>query len=657
VGQASLSAVFSDCARKSGSQGWLPHVIIPQEKRLSTPIKTTQASFTGQRRRLATIAVAAVALVSAALGEWISHAELLRILEGKAYDLCFRLRSSVPQSLAPPRQPAPITMVWIDTPTANYLAKPRWLWPAEFGEVLRAVAAGGAKVIGLDYYFSYPVTKWEPEADSKFFQAYVETTQQGIPVVLAYEAEEQRRASETLVPVYYQATADGNVGYAELASDTDGFIRRLEWSASPAEGQDAPQSFGLRIATAYAGHNPAAGIPAAGSRADDERQLLIHYYGPRATTFPSVSMGAVLQAARRGEQTSLRKWFQNRIVLIGPDDLPDRHPTPFYLSSRGGDQMMEGTEIHAHAISTIVQGDFLRPAGPVGQWTLLLTVAVLAALAGMSIRWPQGLLVTAPLIAGVFGVVVVAQARGIILNAVAPESAILLATVASYGARLLTQDRHRAALEKSFADMVSPEVLESVIQAGTVPLDGESLEVTVMFSDLRGFTTYSEGRDPQGVVRELNEYFDEMVGCVLRHGGMVNKYIGDGMMVLFGAPVHHPDHARRAVLCAQEMVTRMDALNQRRQAAAMPPWRIGIGIHTGVVVLGFVGARDKKMEYTANGDTVNVASRIEGLNKEFSTQILLSVATRAHMGKEIATVWKGTRRLTGRVEEENIYTV
>jgi len=618
-----------------------------------------QTSFAGRRRWRAAIAVVVVALASAALGDWISRGELLRILEVKAYDLCFRLRSSIPASLAPLRQPAPITMVWIDTDTANLLKKPRMLWPAEFGEVLHAAAAGGAKVMGLDYYFSYPVTQWDANADLAFFQAYVETTQRGVPVVLAYEAEEKKRTSEDSVPVYMAAMAEGNVGYAELASDSDGFIRRLEWSAKPAAPQDqaAPQSFGLRIAAAYLGSDPSGRIPAAGNGPEDERQMAIHYYGPRGATFPSVSMASVLQAARRGDQAALQGWFQGRIVVIGPDDLPDRHPTPFYLATRGIDQIMEGAEIHAHAISTIVQGDFLRPARPAEQWSLLLGAAILAALAGFAIRWPQGLLATALLMAAAFTVVVVAHARGIILHVVGAELAIVLATVGSYGARLLTQDRRRAMLEKSFANMVSAEVLESVIEAGGVPLEGESREVTVMFSDLRGFTRYSQGRDPQGVVRELNEYFDEMVGCVLRNGGMVNKYIGDGMLVLFGAPVPHPDHARRAVVCAKEMVKHMEALNDRRNAAGMEPWRIGVGIHTGEVVVGFVGARDKKMEYTANGDTVNVASRIEGLNKTFGTEILLSEATRDRIGPDIATVCQGTHGLTGRVGEEKFYTV
>ncbi len=626
---------------------------------MTSPIPAPTTRSSPNRRYVAAIAVALVALASALTGTLMARMELARILEDKSYDLCFRLRAMLPAALAPKQTPAPITLVWIDAPTADFLqGKPRMLWPRYFGEAIRAAAESGAKAIGLDYYFSYPITNWDPSGDMEFFKAYSDATQQGVPVVLAYEAEEKRRESESHVPVYMLAMSQENAAYAELASDTDGFVRRVEWMTAPHGNEPPMLSFSLRIAAGFLGSNPAAHIPVAGDMPEDARQMLIHYYGPTDTTFPSVSMADVLRAARQNDKTSLRKWFQGRVALIGPDDLPDRHPTPFYLATRGPSQMMTGAEIHAHAISTIVNGDFLRPATAVEQWTLLLCAAFAAALVGFAIRWPQGLLATLALAAAAFALVVVAQAHGTVLHIVDPEAAIVLATVGSYGARLLTGDRRRALLEKSLTDMVSAEVLKTVIDAGGLPLDGELREVTVMFTDLRGFTHYSQSRDPQSVVRELNEYFSVMTPCVLRHGGMVNKYIGDGMLVLFGAPVPHPDHARRAVTCAQEMVAQMAGLNERRRAAGLEPWRIGVGIHTGEVVVGFVGARDKKMEYTANGDAVNVASRIEGLNKDYGTQILLSEATRERMGPDIATIWKGSQALKGREgTQDHFYTV
>jgi adenylate cyclase len=248
-------------------------------------------------------------------------------------------------------------------------------------------------------------------------------------------------------------------------------------------------------------------------------------------------------------------------------------------------------------------------------------------------------------------------ARGWDTPIIGPEIAVILATFGAYVGRFFTEGQHRRLLEQTFSNFVSADVLASVVDAGEVPLTGARQEVTVLFSDIRNFTTYSEDRDPHQVVDELNEYFGEMAESVIKHGGMVNKYIGDGIMALFGAPVPHPDHARRAVLCARDMLVRLEHLNHRRVAKGLEEWRIGIGIHTGPAVVGNVGAKDTKMEYTANGDTVNVASRIEGLNKKFGTQVLLSYQTRERMGVDVPTVFKGYQELKGRKEETAVYTV
>jgi len=593
----------------------------------------------------------AVVLASVLLSTWIAGLGPFAVLEKKSYDLDFVLRAKLPKAIAAVHPPAAITLVWIDTPTADFLAKPRMLWPAEFGEVIKAATASGARVIGLDYYFSYPVTRWDEAADPLFFQAYLEATQHGVPVILAYEREEQERSSEKLVPVYYQAVADGNVGYAELNADPDSYVRTLEWQAKPGQGnQPAPLSFAAKIVTSILGPAVLSKIPAIA-----ERTMAINYYGPRGATFFPISMRKVLEAMRAGDHALLESWFKGRVVLIGPDDLPDRHPTPFYFSADS--QLMEGTEIHAHAISTMIQEDFLHNASRAQEWEFLVGAAILATLVGFAIRWPLSLLGTAVLLAGAFGVSVLSHDHGVILPLVPAELAVILATLGSYGGRLLTQDRQRAMLEKAFSNMVSPEVMNSIIDAGGLPTEGRRCEITVMFSDIRGFTAYSEGRDPAGVVIDLNEYFGVMADCIMRNGGMVNKYIGDGIMALFGAPVPHPDHAHRAVACAQEMMVAMDVLNSRRSAAGLEPWRIGVGIHTGEAVVGFVGARDKKLEYTANGATVNFASRLESLNKELGTQVLLSAATRDAMGVDIATVWKGQHAVKGIVEAQNVYTV
>jgi adenylate cyclase len=161
---------------------------------------------------------------------------------------------------------------------------------------------------------------------------------------------------------------------------------------------------------------------------------------------------------------------------------------------------------------------------------------------------------------------------------------------------------------------------------GKVSLGGQSLPVTVLFSDIRGFTSISEQMDPQRVVALLNEYFTEMVDIVMNEGGVVDKYIGDAIMAIFGAPVPKPDDAVNAVRAAVKMRRALADLNERLVARGQPALRTGIGIHTGEVVAGNIGS-ERRMEYTVIGDAVNLASRLESSTKELGTDVLISEDT------------------------------
>src|ERR1019366_5784295 len=144
----------------------------------------------------------------------------------------------------------------------------------------------------------------------------------------------------------------------------------------------------------------------------------------------------------------------------------------------------------------------------------------------------------------------VAQAHGVILHAVGAELGIVIATAGAYVVNLVVPDRRRELLRNAFAGRISPNVLDIVLEGDALPLEGESREVTLMLCNVRGFTGHSAGRDPRTVVRELNEHFDQMSECILRHGGMVNQYVGDRVLAMFGAPARYHDHAHRAVVCA-----------------------------------------------------------------------------------------------------------
>lgn len=191
----------------------------------------------------------------------------------------------------------------------------------------------------------------------------------------------------------------------------------------------------------------------------------------------------------------------------------------------------------------------------------------------------------------------------------------------------------RERIKDTFGRFVSRDVAAAVL-SGELPLGGERRDVTILFQDVRGFTTIAERTDPRILVGLVNRLFTEMVAAVEAHGGVIRQFTGDGVMALFGAPVQHDDDPRRAVRAALEMVARLPALNAQLEAEGLPTLQIGIGIHTGEVVAGRMGP-DQRSEYSVVGDAPNLASRIEGLTKEMQTAILVSAATAARLGDDV----------------------
>ena len=221
--------------------------------------------------------------------------------------------------------------------------------------------------------------------------------------------------------------------------------------------------------------------------------------------------------------------------------------------------------------------------------------------------------------------------------------------------RMLEGLREREVIRETFGKYVTREVRDEIL-AGRASFDGQLEEVTVLFADLRDFTPWVERTEPREVVRELNEYFTEMEAAIRGERGLVLQYIGDEIEAVFGAPLRGADHADRALRAAREMRRRLGELNARRARAGKPPLRNGIGIHTGTVLAGNIGSAER-LTYALVGDAVNLASRIQGLNKELGTDILVSEATRGRLtdGAGLATL--PAVRVKGKSEEVSVFSV
>ncbi|QLA18354.1 adenylate/guanylate cyclase domain-containing protein [Desulfolutivibrio sulfoxidireducens] len=394
-----------------------------------------------------------------------------------------------------------------------------------------------------------------------------------------------------------------------------------------------------------------------------QRPRPIAYCGPPGT-IPRLSFAAI---AREGgltlEETSL---VNGRAVIVGVEyeGSGDRLPTPY---SRGvawvaGHRDMSNVEIHANIAETLLYPQRLthEPFWMAG----LVWLPFFAAAGGLVAHWPPwcaALGLSALAVAG-WGAGMVFFHAGILF----PVSGILAGmagtAVGMAGMRLGRTERARARIRRLFGKYVSEQVLEQILQSGEdPPLGGKGYTVTVLFSDIRDFTTISERLGAEATVDLLNAYLPEACAAVQKHGGMIDKFIGDAIMAVFGMPSANADHARQAVLAAlalRECADRFRAARAGQLAAKdLKPFRIGIGLHTGLAVAGNIGT-PQRMEFTFIGDTVNAASRLEGLCKDLRWTIVASRETVEAAGPGVLTGgMEPAQRVKGRKEGIDVFEI
>jgi adenylate cyclase len=543
------------------------------------------------RRRL----LVAVALLAAGLGCLLVLTDLGRRPELGTVDERFVLRGEQ----APP---ADIVLVAIDDKTFDVDEYGDQRWPFSrnrFAAVLEHVSAGDPRVIVYDVQFTEESNN--PRADNRLIEAsraagnvVFSTTE-----VAADGSTRVFGGGEGLE--YAQAT----VGNGSIPEDPGGAIRHIPRQV---EKLDA-----LAVASVKRLGRP---LPP-GMDGDGP---WIDFSGPPGQ-IPRLSFSDVGQ----GQVPPTR--FKDKIVVIGATApvLQDLHATPW----RG--TLMPGPEIHAHAIATLLRDAPLRSSGTALDVLLAVLLGLLAPLAALLVRPWVGLVA-----AVVAGLAYAAAAQlafdgGWIIPVVGPLVALAAGFAGTVLVHWLTATFERARTRDVFArfvpDAVVDQVLTRATEEGDPRLGGETMDATVMFSDLRGFTSFAEARAPEQVIDVLNRYLTAMSDAILDHGGTLVAYMGDGIMAVFGAPVAAPDHADRALAAARAMLVRLEEFNAWvRERGIGDGFKMGIGLHSGPVMSGNVGSA-RRLEYAAIGDTTNTAARLEGMTKGTPYQLFVGEPT------------------------------
>ena len=584
-----------------------------------------------------------VTLAAAGATQLLSTSRFFQLLSLKAYDAHFVLRGKTATQ--------GIVLVVADDKALNTFPELLAFWHPYYAQAIRGAELGGAKVVAMDVAFGIPVEKWAPGNDRVLADA---VTSAQIPVVIGFIPDLVAKQKDWPIPVNMIASALGLSGFANLTVDTDEFVRRQELleanAEAPAAGVALAKSFALRIAEKALGQEAVVergrlALNGKVIRTSEDRVIRINFAGP-ADTFPKISLADFIEATRAGRRQQLKDWVGGKIVLIGPDSIDDRYPTPFYTVFQGLKWTTAGVEIHANSVRTILSGNYILTAPLWLRGAALLAIAFLTFGAATTLRTS---LVAGSSVAILGGALAGSHAlflSGYTLSTSDLAGCWLFSLVPSIGYRFVTAEQRRDHFRRAISMFVGKSVAKSLDKSSDIGLSGTRQFVTILFTDIRGFTSFCEDKDPTVVVGLLNEYMRQMVSIIVKHGGHVNKFIGDGILAIFSDEdgAETGNHPVRAVNCALEIVT------------APNRFETGAGIHTGLAVVGNVGSEDK-MEYTVLGDTVNVASRLESLNKEKKTKLLMSRATQALLEEQVDLTALGAVPVRGQAEPIEIYTV
>lgn len=531
---------------------------------------------------------------------YYQQTSLLEGFEEKTYDLRIR---ALHTPVEPP--PATIAIIAIDDQTIAELG--RFPFTRQYyAQLLDVTRKAGVKAVLFDAFFPEPQSA---TVDAAFAEAVRLSSNVTLAGGMEFSADGNVSGFTSNIPLLENAAK--RVAQINVLPDSDGVIR---WTrlAIPHNGKTYP-SLGLSGAAELLGVDGFEVGPRhirLGDRkipTDGEQRMLIRYSGPPGTyeriPFADLIKGRVDPETLRG-----------KVLFVGATALGiyDMRITPFSNNS-------PGVEVNATIADNIAKGKFVT-RGIAETLVDLVSILVLGVLAAL-VTWKLRHVVSLPLVTLLAGVFVFFACRmylaGSWISIVYPVLSIMLvyAMVAYY--RFFIVDRQARDIRSMFSSYVSKRVVDELVKnPGMARIGGESRELTILFADVKNYTTYSESRSPAEVVRILNDYLAAMTDIIIKYDGTLDKFLGDGILAYWNAPLFQENHAELATRCALEMMAAMKPLQEKWRMAGDEPLSWGIGINTGEVIVGNMGAVGKKMEYTAIGDNVNLTYRIQDKSRD-----------------------------------------
>jgi adenylate cyclase len=604
-----------------------------------------------------------VAVVATGIAFGLARTDGMRALENIYYDY-WHVISGVRYE---PQHTAFVTM---DDETLVALKDdPLAFWAPHFGKAMNVLTAAGVKAVGLDFIYQVSAEGWlrklnlpDSEISRNYDSPLREALASGNKILITHLVEVDGDSRLLAPPQDQWLLLPGGIhdlGIANLFPDDDKHVRRFLPIMDP-DPKAPGVGFAMQLALRAANKDPAEmqWEIAGETLTRGHGWKTIGYTGPSGT-IPTLSMNVLLKpdAASDPRVAALR----NKVVILAANNAgtSDRHFTPY---SRGlKSEQMAGGEIHANIVETILSGRYMRELSAGQELAYLGLVLGLAAwlflrfsVGGGAALMPLLLLLVVPPAYFAFQV-------DRVLPVAELQTGLVAAFLLTFGLRLTGEERERARMRQIFGRYVADDVVNVLLAEDRKPdLSGEVKHVTVLFSDIRGFTTFSEKLNAHEVVEMLNAYFTRVCEPILAQGGTVDKYIGDAVMAVFGSPVTYPDHARRALKAALGMQREAEGFKQwmrdRFPDRGLQEFNIGVGLNTGDAVIGDIGTA-RRREFTAIGDTVNAASRLEGITKEMHCVVCAAEVTVRAAGEGVRTGKVEVRQVKGRSEPIRIYEI